>query len=262
MKRLIRKIINILGYDLVKKKRPGQNSSTRSSSLTLYTTATGKYFLPTDAQGDVVAIAIKNDRIFDSEIVETARKWIKPQSVVLDVGSNFGQMCLLFSEMVGNDGVVYAFDADDFVFDILKKNIQINGKENKIIPIFGAVYNKVDEILFFPEQDFTEFSSYGSYGIDFKNKKGRKVPSVTIDSLNIQKPISFMKVDVQGGDLQAMQGAIETIRKNQMPILFEYEYLFEERLDLSFQEYIDFVASINYRFLKVINGQNFLIVPK
>ena len=46
-----------------------------------------------------------------------------------------------------------------------------------------------------------------------------------------------------------------------MPIIFEYEYLFEEELNLSFQEYIDFVQSINYRFERVIMGQNYLIVP-
>jgi hypothetical protein len=44
--------------------------------------------------------------------------------------------------------------------------------------------------------------------------------------------------------------------------LFEYEYHFEDRFNLCFQDYVDFVQSINYKFFKVINGHNFLVVPR
>jgi FkbM family methyltransferase len=171
-------------------------------------------------------------------------------------------MSILFSNLVSENGKVYAFEADDFIFDVLIKNISANNKAGKILPHFGAVYNVDNEILIFPEQDFERFETYGSYGIDYSsNKSGRQVNSFTIDSLNIQEPISFMKIDIQGGDLQDMQGAIKTIEKNKMPILFEYEYVFEEEYNLSFQDYVDFVKSINYKFSKNINGQNYLIIP-
>ena len=88
--------------------------------------------MPTDAVGDVVANAIKNNLIFEKEIVDVAAKYIKPNTVVLDVGSNFGQMSILFSEMVGEKGIVHAFDADDWVFEILNRNIKANDKEGKM----------------------------------------------------------------------------------------------------------------------------------
>ena len=47
-----------------------------------------------------------------------------------------------------------------------------------------------------------------------------------------------------------------------MPIIFEYEWVFEQELNLCFQDYVDFVSSINYKFDRVINGQNYLILPK
>jgi len=88
------------------------------------------------------------------------------------------------------------------------------------------------------------------------------VKSLTIDSLNIERPISFMKIDIQGGDLQAMKGAVNTIKRHKMPILFEYEFHFEDELQLCFQDYVDFVHDIGYRFTKVVNGHNYLICPK
>jgi FkbM family methyltransferase len=260
--KLIRSIFRICGFDIVRYKKPEQRKSIYSKRLDLHETATGKYYLPADAVNDVVANAIKSGQIFEKEVVELASKYIKPGTAVLDVGSNFGQMSILFSTMVGEKGVVHAFDADDWIFEILTKNIKVNNREGKIIPHFGAVHNIENEVLHFPVQDFARFESYGSYGIDYNQKTGRSVNSLTIDSLNIQEPISFMKIDIQGGDLQAMQGAVKTIEKNRMPILFEYEYHFEEEYNLCFQDYVDFVQSINYKFYKNINGHNYLITPK
>jgi len=256
-------MLNVAGYEIQKKQLDhSQQKSRRTNDLTFYNTATGNYYLPTHAYEDVVANAIKNNHIFEKEVVDLAFKYIKEDTAVLDVGSNFGQMSILFSQKVGNNGKVYAFDADDFVYDILLKNIAANNKNDKIIPTFGAVHNRENEILRFPVQDFEAYGAYGAYGIDYNSNTGREVKSITIDSLNISEPISFMKIDIQGGDLQAMQGAIKTIEKNQMPILFEYEYHFEDKYNLSFQEYVDFVREIGYIFKKVINGHNYLIVPK
>jgi FkbM family methyltransferase len=260
MKRLIRKIFHGVGLEISRYNTPKKTKKTKE--LTFYQTATGNYYLPTKAYTDVVANTIIDNGIFEKEVIDLASKYIKTGNTVLDIGSNFGQMSILFSNMVGEEGTVHAFDADDWIFEILKKNIEANKKTGKILPHFGAVHNVAGETLIFPEQDFKEYNAYGSYGIDYTATKGREVKTLTIDSLNIKEPISFMKIDIQGGDLQAMQGAVKTIAKNRMPILFEYEYHFEEKYSFCFQDYVDFVQSINYKFHKVINGHIFLIISK
>lgn len=262
MKKIIKSVFQILGFEVLRYRK--KNVSRKTKNLTFYETATGDYFLPTDAYNDIIANSIKENRIFEKEVVDLASTIIKPNTCVLDIGANFGQMSILFSNLVGDNGKVLSFEADDWIFEIFQKNIEANNKQGKIIPHFGAIHNVDNEIMFFPNQDFKEFGTYGSYGLDYNsniNSTGRKVMSLTIDSLNIIEPISFMKIDIQGGDLQAMQGAVKTIEKNKMPIIFEYEYHFEDRFNLSFQEYVDFVGSINYKFEKVINGHTFLIIP-
>ena len=263
-KRIVKRLFNLFGLEISYCSRNsfGGVKSLRTKRLSLYKTATGSYYLPVDACNDAVANAIKSNKIFEEEVVNLAAQYIKPGTTVLDVGCNFGQMSILYSNMVGENGNVHSFDADDWVYEIFKKNIAANHKENIIIPHFGAVHNVNDETLIFPEQDFCEFETYGSYGVDYNAKEGRKVKSITIDSIDIVKPVSFMKIDIQGGDLQAMQGAVNTIKKHRMPILFEYEYHFEERFKMCFQDYVDFVRSIDYRFARVISGHNFLILPQ
>ncbi len=265
MKKTVKSIINQFGFDLHKIPKEKSFEKVKSSStddeINLYKTDLGDFYLPAHAPGDIVINCIKEGKVFEPEVVETARRFIKKGSVVLDVGANFGQMAILFSKMTGEDGIVYAFEADDFVFEILKKNIEANRCEN-IIPVFGAVYNQSGKELFFPKQDFKRFASFGSYGIDPNASGGRKVNSLMIDDFDFAEPVSFMKVDIQGSDLFAMEGAKQTIEKHKMPILFEFEQQFQEEFGTSFQSYVDFVSSIDYKFAETIINVNYLINTK
>jgi hypothetical protein len=71
-----------------------------------------------------------------------------------------------------------------------------------------------------------------------------------------------MKVDVQGSDLFVLEGAIETIKRHKMPILFEYEEQFNEQFNTKWKNYSDFIESVSYRTEKTIYNINYLIVPK
>ena len=229
--------------------------------LDFHKTITGNYYLPRGINSDVIINEIKCGKVFEPQILKIAERYIKPGTVVLDVGANFGQMSILFSSLVGENGHVFAFEADNFIFDVLKRNINVNDRLN-ITAIFGAVSDKDDEVVFYPIPDFKRFGSYGSYGIDPKAKGGREVPTITIDKLALEMAISFMKVDIQGSDLFALRGAINTIKKHRMPIIFEFEEQFQEEFGTSFKDYMDFVDSISYRVEKIVDKINYLIVPK
>lgn len=259
MKSLIKKVGTLLSKD----NYPQENNYCVSNEgiIGLFKTPIGEYYLPNNNPRDSVINEMKAGRFFESEIIETAREFIKPNTSVLDIGAHFGQMSIEFSKMVGKSGAVYSFEADDFIFSLLNKNVAINSCNN-VKTILGAVYNVEDEEKFYPKQDFERFGSYGSYGIDNLAKEGRKVKTLTIDSLNIKDEISFIKVDIQGSDLFALQGAKQTIIRNKMPILFEFEQQFQKEFNTTFQDYVDFFMSINYKFERVVNGINYLMFPK
>jgi FkbM family methyltransferase len=227
----------------------------------LYETSTGRYYLPTDAPHDWVISCIKSGGVFEPEVVETAKAYIRPGSTVLDVGANFGQMSVLFSRFVGAGGQVHSFEADPFVYELFQKTLAANNCQN-VTAHLGAVYDRPNQQLFYPVQDFTRVQAYGAYGIDPNATAGRTVKTLTIDGLNINTPISFMKVDIQGSDLFALRGAVETIKRHRMPIIFEFEQQFQAEFGTSFQDYVDFVNSISYRFEKTVLNINYLIVPR
>lgn len=275
MKGVVKKIFNNLGFE-IRRIRPEKKSQSKPEELIIptdpkfqhkplkyYPTPIGNYYLPADATRDIIAIKMRQGKVFEPAIVDVAQRYIKKDSAVLDIGANFGQMSLIFSRLVGEKGQVLSFEADDYVFYVLEQNIKANNCHN-IKPIFKAVYNKTGEVMLmlYPVQDFKKFLTYGSYGLDPNATKGRQIETIAIDDLKIDREISFMKVDVQGSDLFAMQGAIETIKRYKMPILFEFEQQFQEEFNTCFQDYIDFIASINYKVEEVIYNINYLIVPK
>ncbi|WP_061286660.1 FkbM family methyltransferase, partial [Herbaspirillum chlorophenolicum] len=221
----------------------------------------GKMFVPLYPDDDVISQAIRSGAIFDINIIQCAAENVRSGSTVIDVGANFGQMSLLFARMVGPEGQVVSVEADNYVHHILSENVRVNGLQN-VRTICNAAHQEEGLTVFFPDQDFVRFKTFGSYGIDPNAKLGREVKTITIDSLDIQTPVSFMKVDVQGCDLFAMVGAKETIRRHQMPIIFEYEEQFQKEFNTTLQDYVDFVAAIGYKFVKTVDGINYLIAPK
>ena len=223
-----------------------------------FETSTGCWWLP--LSDDLIAVAMRLGNIFEPEIVAEASNHITPGSSVLDLGSNFGQMAVLFSRLTGPSGTVHAFEADPFVCHLLRRNIEANAVSN-IIVHETAVWHESGQTLFYPEQDFARFGTFGSYGIDPKATAGRTVTSTAIDALDLPDNISFMKVDVQGSDLYAMEGASRTIERNKMPILFEFETLLQDDFGTSFEDYESLLARLQYKIDKVVGNNNYLIKP-
>ena len=106
IKNYIRSLAQKFGYDFVKTndfhhgKRFKKNSD--DSRYDYYETPRGNYYLPKTSIGDVVAVAMKTGELFDSEIYEAAKAFIKPNSIVLDIGANYGQMAIEFSKVAEN----------------------------------------------------------------------------------------------------------------------------------------------------------------
>jgi FkbM family methyltransferase len=230
--------------------------------VTYHATALGNFYVPAHARKDIVANEIRAGRVFEPHVLEVAKSYAKKGTAILDIGANFGQMSVLFSQLVGETGKVFSFEAQEYCFAILEKNIAANNCKN-IQAFYGAVMEKGGGEVFFPEPDLVRFQTYGAYPLSLTSDKDSRsaVKTLAIDDLTFDLPISFCKVDTQGSDIFVMRGMRETIRKHQMPILFEYEERFQEEFGTCFQDYVDFVRSIDYRFAKTIADINYLILP-
>ena len=169
--------------------------------LKLYQTKTGNYYLPQFALKDLIRNEIIDNKIFDRKVYETAIKYVKDDTIVLDIGANFGQLSVLLSKCK-KDVEVYSFEASKYIFEILKKNVQINNANVKLF--HNLVGNETEQELFIKKLNISKFNTYGSNMIEkteIRNENNpniEKINSIKIDDISFDKKISFMKIDVQG----------------------------------------------------------------
>ena len=148
------------------------------------------------------------------------RDLVKEGMVVLDIGANIGYISLIAAQLVGEKGKVFAFEPAPDSFALLVKNIEVNGFSN-IIPVQKAVSNKAGKGKLFLSSDPGSHSMYECNG-----KESIEVEVTSIDEFmeNINRPVDMIKMDVEGSEMRALEGMLETIRRNPgLKIITEFD---------------------------------------
>jgi len=124
---------------------------------------------------------------------------------VIDGGAFRGETAIWFISKGATK--VYAFEPDSYNFSLLVENIKRDKLEDKIIPIQMILS---DRNGIFP---LYETRTSGSISLKGGNKT---VKSTTLDSFIEEErlgKLDFIKLDVEGSELEVLKGAIETIKK-------------------------------------------------
>ncbi|MCK0180180.1 FkbM family methyltransferase [Flavobacteriaceae bacterium S0862] len=136
---------------------------------------------------------------------------IKTNDIVIDAGANEGALSVVYSQKTKHDGKVFAFEPDSKNIKILKQNVSLNANSNNIEIIEHALWSN-NEII-----DFYEAGTVAS-SIFYEDKESKKVKikATSIDKFMIDKKINrlnFIKMDIEGAEIEALKGTIETIKK-------------------------------------------------
>ena len=131
---------------------------------------------------------------------------------VIQAGGNCGVYPLLFSEFFNN---VYTFEPDPLNFFCLTNNCQATG-----IVKFNCALDEKPRLMTIKEVNSSNrgMNKVEPYITDKSNRLS--VPSISIDSLNLQR-VKLIQLDLEGFELQAINGAKKTIRKNKPIIILE-----------------------------------------
>ena len=125
---------------------------------------------------------------------------VKEDATIFDIGAWKGDTAYFFSKKCSNKARIYAFEPDDYAFQILEK-IKEKYKLNNIITKNILLSNAEKEI------DFVSM---------IENTPTIKKNAITIDKFveenNFEK-IDYIKMDVEGAERNILEGAIKTIKK-------------------------------------------------
>ena len=169
---------------------------------------------------DSLLLSIRKDR-YDKFAIECLKQVIKKGDIVVDVGANIGYYTLILAQLVGELGHVYAFEPEPSNFELLSKNVKEN-KHNHVTLVQKAVSDKNGKINLYVSK-----RNLASHRI-FDGEDKRKSIEIDVTTLNeyfknFEKPIKFIKIDVEGAEGAALLGASKIIKNSKnLVIMMEY----------------------------------------
>jgi len=138
--------------------------------------------------------------------------------IILDVGAHIGIYSIRVSKLVGDSGLVCAFEPNPLTYYWLRENVFLNGANNiRTFPIALGNKNRLMK-LHVVLTGYTGLSSIMYDHIVRCQRKGARVgeiktitiPMYTLDylveKLNLPKQYDLVKIDVEGAELNVLEG--------------------------------------------------------
>lgn len=154
--------------------------------------------------------------IYESMSSYIIKNFLKKGMNILDIGGNIGYFTLFFSKMVGDLGKVYVFEPDPTSYKYLRKNLQINNIKN-VETINYCVSNEEGTLFLYHHPEF--HSCHSLFKSSAKRaKKSVEVKVITLNDMfkNNDLKFQFIKMDIEGSELNALKGMDIFLKKNRV----------------------------------------------
>ena len=189
---------------------------------------------------------LKKCEFGDYHELNTIKKFSNKNNILfVDCGCNYG-FYSFYAASLSERNKIISIEASKKTLDEFIKNLNLNNFKN--INFFNnSVSNSIDEnISFYESKNDWESSQTHS---DFKLSSEYQVKSITIDKLlkdyYLNDYVVFIKIDIEGNEINALKGALEVIKKADPLIIIEFSKYSFENVDN-----IDYLKNflINYEY--------------
>lgn len=184
-----------------------------------------------------MVFALNDDRRLDHHKEAIATYCIKPGDLAIDVGANAGVYTFPCSVLVGETGLVIAYEANPYVFAYLTGRINwwVSARGiNNIISKEKAASNSTNEKILmkvYPGDDLLGCGTVEPYHWNETRMPGLgelvEVETEQLDDLlrsYESMPITFIKIDVEGHEHAVFDGAKKILTLYRPVVIFEYGF--------------------------------------
>jgi FkbM family methyltransferase len=208
------------------------------------------YFTPDNIQVSYINSGNAEPYSGEITIINDYINKTKRNNTYLDIGVNIGTHSIVYSKLFNN---IIAFEPDVYNYNQSKENLKINNiiNVNLINKSLGSVHGFVKTVQ---HSNHSRGCIYTTLCNDETD-----IEQITLDSLNLND-IDFIKIDVQGHELDVIKSATETIKRNKPILEFEYNMLAKTLYNIEYSEIELYLNSINYVFDKK-NDNNYFYKP-
>ncbi len=145
-------------------------------------------------------------------------------TTVIDIGAHIGRHAIPLAKKIGPAGLLYAFEPIPVIRNRLSEYIYASGLNNVVVlPFALSTKREVADFTYIPnlpeESGLKERRIYNDVPSEFQKIK---VGVFRLDELiPLGSEISFLKIDVEGGELDVFVGASQLLEASRPIVAFE-----------------------------------------
>jgi FkbM family methyltransferase len=189
---------------------------------------------------------------FDEKGINFMKKNLKQGDVFFDIGANIGCYTLIASKITGTSGQVFAFEAIREVYEKLMFNIRLN-QMTEIKAENVAIFEK-EELLNFYVSSRENIGMSSIFHHDTERGDTVQVQAISVDEYVKQNHINridFIKLDIEGAELHALNGMRETLKRFRPILLMELSTEVLPNTPLTPDEITQLLRELNYRQMAI-----------
>lgn len=176
------------------------------------------------------------------------RSVLQPGDTFLDVGANGGGMTALACRIVDRSGAVIAVEPQPHLAALVRQTIELNGLDGRVFETAAGEHDGVATLVV-PKRRSGSATLSGSGPGERLDVTVSRVDDLLAEMGD--RDVRLMKVDVEGHELAALQGAEQLLRRCRPTILFEFNPEALQAARQSAAELLSWLGERGYAFAEV-----------
>lgn len=199
---------------------------------------------------DLISDCVLNHGTFwENEIFESWKHYFPSTGLMLDIGANIGNHCLMFHNSFP-DLKIMAFEMSYKNFEILKQNVSPYSHN---IDAFNIAVSDSVKVIY---HDDSGDNNHG--GLCVKTEGTYSNLSIPLDSLTLSQPVGFVKIDIEAHEIYAYQGMRELLNRDK-PLIWAEDWVYSGHWEG--ESSIQYLLDMGYEIVESIKA-DFLLKYK
>lgn len=215
--------------------------------------------------GNEIYRAIFVKGIYDPNSIVVVNSFLPTGGVFIDVGASFGHFALPAAKQVGPNGRIIAIEPSSRDYNRLIDNVKINNLWNVISSYRLAISNATGTAILNVATE--ERSALNTLGSEFSFKGVDRVAREEVDTISLDdfvvanqiKRVDVIKLDIEGSELKALQGARDVIAKSHPMIMLGVNSNALRASGTDHDEIQKILNELNYKAYKIVEEPVFAL---